>query len=241
MPEGPLRPERSLIRRLGEIMRSNRAFLVPYLAVALLAALPCLFLTKGAIQLWINQFYSPWADLASRYVTFIGNGFFAAILVIAFAFIHFRKALILLVSFAVSGVLVQVMKRFVFPHSPRPAAFFAGVHPLHLAGGVAPLRAHSFPSGHSATAFAIFLCLAAFTKRPYQKVLCLVIACVAAFSRVYLSQHFLEDAVVGSMIGVAPTLPVLALLGAGGRTSRLDRSLRSLSQPSDSIPSPTDR
>jgi membrane-associated phospholipid phosphatase len=73
---------------------------------------------------------------------------------------------------------------------------------LHLVDGVQMLSYNSFPSGHSATIFALCLCLAAFSGLNRWKVVLFFIAVLVAFSRIYLSQHFLSDTYFGSMIGV---------------------------------------
>jgi membrane-associated phospholipid phosphatase len=61
---------------------------------------------------------------------------------------------------------------------------------------------NSFPSGHSTTCFAIFTSLALFFWKN-QKLQFVLSICAILFSltRVYLSQHFLEDVIAGSLIG----------------------------------------
>jgi membrane-associated phospholipid phosphatase len=73
------------------------------------------------------------------------------------------------------------------------------------------LTSRSFPSGHATSAFAIFLAVALISGNRYVKVLCFIFACLVAFSRVYLSQHFLIDIIAGSMIGCIGTLAVYEL------------------------------
>jgi membrane-associated phospholipid phosphatase len=63
------------------------------------------------------------------------------------------------------------------------------------------LGGRSFPSGHATSAFALFLCLAFLSANRYIKLISFMSACFIAFSRVYLSQHFLIDIYFGSIIG----------------------------------------
>jgi membrane-associated phospholipid phosphatase len=83
----------------------------------------------------------------------------------------------------------------------RPTGFFKDIADLYLVPGVKQHCCKSFPSGHTATAFSSMICFVIALRPNIAKVLCLVIACLIAFSRVYLSQHFLIDIFVGSLIG----------------------------------------
>jgi membrane-associated phospholipid phosphatase len=89
---------------------------------------------------------------------------------------------------------------------PRPNIYFKDIYNLHLVKGVEILHSFSFPSGHSATAFALFLCLSLITRKKIMQLLYFILACLIAYSRIYLSQHFLMDAVAGSLIGVFTVL-----------------------------------
>ena len=79
-------------------------------------------------------------------------------------------------------------------------------------------HSNSFPSGHASTFFMFSTCLAIFLAYRYHQtdkpnglrtqillnvsmLLLLVLAVLGAYSRVYLSQHFLSDVCVGSIIG----------------------------------------
>ncbi len=86
----------------------------------------------------------------------------------------------------------------------RPAKYFELFenYKLHLVEGVKIHSLQSFPSGHTATAFSIFLTLALITKNHVLKLFCFVIAVLVAYSRVYLSQHFFVDIAAGTVIGV---------------------------------------
>mgnify|MGYP000920111285 CR=1 FL=1 len=72
---------------------------------------------------------------------------------------------------------------------------------LNFVDGVEILNYHSFPSGHTTFAFAIFTSFAFIYQKPLQQIFFLFCALLVAFSRIYLLQHFLRDTIVGSMIG----------------------------------------
>jgi membrane-associated phospholipid phosphatase len=73
---------------------------------------------------------------------------------------------------------------------------------FHQVPGVELHLLHSFPSGHATTAFALFFLLALINQNKGLQIFFLIAALIAAFSRVYLSQHFLSDVLAGSAIGM---------------------------------------
>jgi len=94
-------------------------------------------------------------------------------------------------------------------NEPRPVLYFKEHFPavqLHRIVGEQLHSTHSFPSGHTITAFAFFLALSYFTKKPLLHFLYFVLALLVGYSRIYLSQHFAVDVLVGSVIGVTVTI-----------------------------------
>jgi membrane-associated phospholipid phosphatase len=90
---------------------------------------------------------------------------------------------------------------------PRPATVLESMgilSDINLVEGVQLLRGStSFPSGHTAGAFCIWTLLAfRFVGNHIAQILCLTTAFLVGVSRVYLIQHFPEDALFGSAIGL---------------------------------------
>jgi membrane-associated phospholipid phosphatase len=186
---------------LYKTLKNNAFFLIPYLIV-LLALIPILILySKPEIHLWINQHNSAFSDLFFKYITFLGDGLFIIVPAIILIFFSLRDFVFLLVAYFSTGLFAQLLKRVFFNDVIRPSRYFHDIASLHLVDGVSLLNGRSFPSGHSTSAFALFLCLALLSSNRFVKLACFILACLVAFSRVYLSQHFLIDVFAGSLIG----------------------------------------
>jgi membrane-associated phospholipid phosphatase len=116
------------------------------------------------------------------------------------------------------GTILQILKHTI--SNPRPVSVFEDYPDLvlPLVQGVDMHHSNSFPSGHASTFIMFCTCsvivLAYFFSRKdalktlrnqilfdVALVTLLVLAVMGAYSRVYLSQHFLSDVCVGSIIG----------------------------------------
>jgi membrane-associated phospholipid phosphatase len=151
------------------------------------------------VNWWVGH---PVTNLFYKYFTHVGDGLFAIALGILLLFISFKKGLYVLLSYAFAGITSSIVKHCV--NYTRPYAFFDYYKKhlkLNIVDGVEMLGERSFPSGHATAAFAVFSALAFCTESRILKFIFLVIAVNAAFSRVYLSQHWLFDVFVGSLIG----------------------------------------
>lgn len=161
---------------------------------------------KGPSHLMVNQWNSPVFDTFFKYMTHLGDGALFAMVIVILAFVRFRWALYELSAALMTMIFVFIAKQLLFNGMPRPTKYFENHEMLHLVEGVKMHAWNSFPSGHTITAFAIFMILVLVVKKNYYKFLFVMIAIIAGYSRVYLSQHFLGDifsgAIIGSLIAV---------------------------------------
>lgn len=65
---------------------------------------------------------------------------------------------------------------------------------------------YSFPSGHSLNAAAVIGGVARFTERKAVRIVCVALALLVAFSRLYLGVHYPTDVLAGLAIGLVPML-----------------------------------
>jgi len=156
---------------------------------------------NGTFQL-INSNHNEMADQFFKYFTHYGDGLMWAPLGI-YCFFYRRKYFIAVMAGAIiSTLLAQFLKRVVYPDELRPFSYLSENFPLHLIDGVPMRKLHSFPSGHSTTAFTMALIMAHMINKKAWSITLIILAFLAGYSRVYLAQHFLTDVLGGLCIGI---------------------------------------
>jgi membrane-associated phospholipid phosphatase len=186
-----------------------------------------LAIPKPGLHLIMNSNHSPVQDVFFKTVTWLGDGWFALVFSLIFLMVRFRYFLMLIFSFSLSGLMAQLFKHLVFPGAARPADWLDRMPGLQMVSGVGLFHSFSFPSGHATTAFAVLL-LAGFILRSRPVFfLAMMLSWCVAFSRVYLSQHFLVDVLAGSLLGALSGL-FFYWYFQRLKPAWLDRSLRDL-------------
>lgn len=184
-------------------LKRNQTFFIPCSVCLTLATIFLFTKSKAEGFILMNSFHRPWLDFFFEAFTFLGDGVVClATSVLLFILKKSKKATTLLLAFITSGLTAQVLKRIF--HFPRPKAFFEaqGTVYSNFVADVTLSGYNSFPSGHTATAFALATCLVITFKKQRLAVPCLIGALIVAYSRVYLGQHFLMDVTLGASIGV---------------------------------------
>lgn len=195
---------------LLKLLRVNLPFILPYALLLILLGVFQILYRQGIISLEVNRYYSTLTDPFFKYFTHLGDGAFCVGVGLVMLYWSRPKGILIILSYAISGIFAQLIKNFGFPHEPRPAEYFSGMmQHLHTVAGVELSHWNSFPSGHTTSAFSLFALLAVWVKSPYLKFLCLIMAAAVGFSRMYLMQHFLIDVYTGSLLG---TLTAYALV-----------------------------
>ncbi|RPI42594.1 MAG: phosphatase PAP2 family protein, partial [Bacteroidetes bacterium] len=120
-------------------------------------------------------------------------------------FIRIGDFLVVFAGYALSGLSAQLIKRLFFSTLPRPVKYFEinlPDHQLYLVPGIEPHQWFSFPSGHAATAFGVFFSIALVSGNRALQFAAFIAALGVAYSRMYLSQHFLMDVTGGAALGI---------------------------------------
>ena len=187
-----------------ELLRKYKAFIVPFLLMVIAACILKAFFSKEELFFFVNSHHTKSLDILFSYFTHIGDGLMFVALILILCFVQFRKAMLGLIIYILSSQIAQVLKRFVFPDTLRPKKYFEGITELHFVEGVKVHNMMSFPSGHTTSAFAMACFIVFILPKEYLKKYAIVLfmmACMVAYSRMYLAQHFFEDVFMGSMIG----------------------------------------
>jgi membrane-associated phospholipid phosphatase len=164
--------------------------------------------SKTDLHATLNTYHSGFFDLFFQGITLLGDGIFAVLLSIVFFFMRNRKeGVLLLITFIISALIAQFFKNFVFYDEMRPLFFIqAGELNVQTVEGIKMHMNHSFPSGHTTTIFAMCSMLSLFFKTKRMGLILFLIAILTAYSRIYLSQHFLQDTLAGSFIGLTTSV-----------------------------------
>jgi membrane-associated phospholipid phosphatase len=169
------------------------------------------FAGKTGSFLIINGSHSLFSDFFFKYFTHAGDGWMWVPFLL-FCFFFRRNYLVAVIAgVIISTLLSQLLKRVVFADDLRPITYLSENFPVHTIEGIKMNRLHSFPSGHTATAFTIALLLAyMINKKPWSLALPLL-ALLVGYSRIYLGQHFLTDVLAGICVGVVSAILSLVI------------------------------
>lgn len=157
---------------------------------------------KPGLFLELYAFHSDFLNIVMKGLTSLGSGLTAVVLVLLLFLLKIRYGFYIGLSAAVSGIVTQLLKIFVFPGHHRPVKYFSDLGiSLDTVSGVHIHFYHSFPSGHTTTAFAIWFGLSFIVKNMFLKIILFILAVAIGYSRIYLAQHFPEDIIGGAVIG----------------------------------------
>jgi 4-amino-4-deoxy-L-arabinose transferase-like glycosyltransferase len=169
-----------------EIERNDKSvcsYLIFSGAAALVATLPLSSLDNAAFKFFQNLDLADWNSLAKLF-TQVGDGvLLGAISLLAFAAMRNRRTATRIVfSLLLSTIIVTILKELVSRQRPGSDT------------------ANSFPSGHTASAFAVAGAL--FIHLRGQGVVFLPISALIGFSRVLRNSHYVSDVTAGLGIGL---------------------------------------
>lgn len=150
--------------------------------------------------------------------TFFNNIFIIAtkiaeeegIILVFILLLLYRYSALLLsaISISLATILSNIIKTFT--NSPRPLEVYDKIKDfsINFVPGVDVHRFMSFPSGHTAAAFAMLFFLLFISKNTFHRVTVLLLSVSVAISRVYLFQHFTKDVLVASLLGLLTALTI---------------------------------
>ncbi len=188
-----------------KILRTGIPFLICWGVFFLVSVSFLFFFGKTESHLLVVSLNTPETEKVFSLITRLGEGWLFG-MVLIYVFVKRRRWLVpFLFSWLLSVIVVQGMKKMVFTDSPRPAAVFKHTPEWKPVDGVEYRFWESFPSGHTADAFAVCFALALLSGSALYSVLLFLLALCVGMSRIFLSQHFLQDVLGGSFIAILCT------------------------------------
>lgn len=158
---------------------------------------------KGELHLMLTSVHNAFLDIFFKIITEIG-GSIPVIVGLLFLFYRIGASIYILLAQLLNISLTTALKLYFGVN--RPLVYFSENFPdvtLHKVDGIVLHSSNSFPSGHTSASFALMLCIALiFPKKPMTAVICCILAILTGYSRIYLSQHFAQDVLFGSIIGI---------------------------------------
>ncbi|WP_143310657.1 phosphatase PAP2 family protein [Chitinophaga vietnamensis] len=200
------------MKTLLTLFRKNAYFFLPFLLWVIVGGVMLMTHSQRELFLDINGVHSSWADVLITGITYLGDGImFGLLLLLMLITRRFRLFFMGLATFLLATIIVQVSKHYF--NAPRPLNYFGEEMAtlVHTVKWVTVHGSYSFPSGHTAGAFGMFSFLAIVVPNKKWGLLFVILALMAAYSRIYLAQHFFADVYVGSIVGTLCTIIVSGL------------------------------
>lgn len=158
---------------------------------------------KNEFFLLLNGNLGSFADYFFAIFTNAGDASLWIVALLVTLFVLKQKKLwpMLASGFIISTILTQVCKYFIVPNELRPYKAIPDKAAIHHVLFVQPLSLSSFPSGHTATAFSIYLIFCLLLPGRWWLWVGLIYGLLVGYSRIYLAQHFPLDVAAGIIVG----------------------------------------
>lgn len=183
----------------------GKYFLIPWLFCFSIGFSAILYYGKNDLHLILNAAQPRSADTFFKFATLLGEGWSLGLAIFYLLFRSRHGAGFLITSWLSSVLFIQLLKQTFFSDALRPASIFKDSSTIHFIEGVTYRLSHSFPSGHTGDVFSVCFALVLLSNKPRNGLILFIPALLVGYSRVFLSQHFMEDILAGSFIALCCT------------------------------------
>ncbi len=166
-----------------------------------------LFWGKNEAFLYLNANLGLVADKVFEYSSYLAEGWIWIPYFIVLVGLYKKDKAFILMNFLISTLLTQFAKNYIFNTAMRPMASGLDATQIHTVPGVEIHSLNSFPSGHTATAFTLFILTTYLFPNKQVFIIGLIYALICSYSRIYLAQHFPLDLAGGILVALL-TLPI---------------------------------
>jgi membrane-associated phospholipid phosphatase len=156
--------------------------------------------------LLLNIDLGPTSDFLFYIWANAGDGF---IWIPAFALtLMYKKKFIpfLIATIVFSTITTQSSKQVFFKSENRPTAVITNASLIHKVPGIEIHTTNSFPSGHTATAFSLFLFCCFISAKKWIVPVGFAYALLGGYARIYVAQHFPIDVGAGILVAYCSIL-----------------------------------
>ena len=160
------------------------------------------YLGRIPVFLFFNTDGGAFMDQFFKWATWGAEGWvwipYLSLVVILFK----KEVKLILLNFLLSTLFTQISKHVIWDNVNRPILSGIPLNEIHTVPGLVTHAYNSFPSGHTATAFTLFLLTVYLFPTKWTFAIGIIYAIICAYSRVYLGQHFPMDLGGGMLVAV---------------------------------------
>ncbi|MDR6567770.1 phosphatase PAP2 family protein [Chitinophaga ginsengisegetis] len=191
----------------------------PFALLVITVLITRLVISRQDAYFFINELHTPAGDFLFPRITELGSVAAAVLISLLLLVINRRAGAMMATAYLFTAAISFTLKAMI--GFPRPHRYFASrLQEIYFVPGVSVLdNFRSFPSGHSVCAFTAATVLSYYAKNKYWSLLYLALAMLVGYSRMYMSQHFLEDVTAGATLGVVFSMVWLSIFR--GKTAQL--------------------
>ena len=160
------------------------------------------FFGRIPVFLFLNTDGGAFMDQFFKWATWGAEGWvwipYLSVVVILFK----KDFRLIILNFLLSTLITQISKHVIWDNINRPIVSGIPLNEIHTVPGLVTHAYNSFPSGHTATAFTLFLLTVYLFPTKWTLAIGVIYAIICAYSRVYLGQHFPMDLGGGMLVAV---------------------------------------
>jgi membrane-associated phospholipid phosphatase len=183
-------------------MKAFYVYVIGAVILMIIGLVASMMSEKAFFLLWLSERRNLFADYYFYYLTKLGESYGFILFGLFLLTQSWKKMLPVPVLGGIVMLTSYLLKQF-FQHE-RPSLYLKRIEwegTISVLGYPTLGGYHSFPSGHSMAAWALFTLIAFMIRKTWVSIICLFLAVSVSVSRVYLFAHFLQDVAAGAMIG----------------------------------------
>ena len=185
-----------------DVFRNNKIVLLLWAILFLISLISVIASNHGYLNIFFSQNYNSSLGVFFKYLTKLGEETLLIPIALVVLFVVSTWEFVLRIggTMLINSLITTILKFTIFS-TERPKLTLQKFN-LVFTEGIDVHQYNSFPSGHTSAAFALAFSLAFWFNGKPIGLLVIIIACGVGLSRIYLQQHFLEDVLGGSLIGL---------------------------------------